>query len=581
MTRPCTAQNPIAAENQLPGTLDWQLAQPAATRLRCPADSSCAATPQGEPEIEGYASATSVGHGENISFFVNTADPTYTLAIYRIGWYGGSGGRLVLPPIRRAGTRQPIPPPDPLTGLVECEWSDPFIVTIPADWTTGVYLVVLTAGISQSQSYIHFVVRDDTRDADFLFQCSVATYQAYNCGGGKSLYDWHSTGCVPAYKVSFDRPYAYSSGAGEFFFWEINLVRWLEREGYDVAYCTNVDVHERAGLLRRHKAFFSVGHDEYWSGDMRIQVEAARDSGVHLAFLTASACYWQVRFEPSVHGGAPNRTLVAYKHDALNDDPYATDADPANDREVTVRWREWPVLRPEAALIGVMYEPAFNMKPPSDQDVIVTHPEHWIFAGTGIDHGGALLGLLGNEMDRIFPSSPRRVSPIAQSPVSVNGLVVGISDMTVYHAPSHAIVFAAGTQQWSWGLDSFVGYFRQTPRESEVVKQATRNLLAEFTKLSKLGVGSEPFLERLFAWPIPFGPRSGPLTIRIISERAARGAVTIHDLQGRRIARLVLSGEGPSAVCQWDGTDGAGRQVSAGVYLVRCGRMWTRVPVVD
>ena len=39
----------------------------------------------------------------------------------------------------------------------------------------------------------------------------------------------------------------------------------------------------------------------------------ARDRGVNLAFFSANVCYWQVRFEPSVADGAPNRTMVCYK----------------------------------------------------------------------------------------------------------------------------------------------------------------------------------------------------------------------------------------------------------------------------
>ena len=66
-----------------------------------------------------------------------------------------------------------------------------------------------------------------------------------------------------AVKVSFNRPYAidesYSAlstyGAGFFPRWEINMVRWMEMNGYDVAYATNIDVHENPNLLLNHKAF--------------------------------------------------------------------------------------------------------------------------------------------------------------------------------------------------------------------------------------------------------------------------------------------------------------------------------------
>ena len=73
----------------------------------------------------------------------------------------------------------------------------------------------------------------------------------------------------------------------------------------------------------RHRVFLSVGHDEYWSSAMREHVEAARDAGVHLAFLGADACYWQIRFEANARGEA-DRAILGYK-EAAGD----RDGDPA------------------------------------------------------------------------------------------------------------------------------------------------------------------------------------------------------------------------------------------------------------
>ena len=66
------------------------------------------------------------------------------------------------------------------------------------------------------------------------------------------------------------------------------MVRFLERNGYDVSYFTGVDTDRRGALIRNHKMFLSVGHDEYWSGDQRANVEAARDAGVNLAFFSGN-----------------------------------------------------------------------------------------------------------------------------------------------------------------------------------------------------------------------------------------------------------------------------------------------------
>ena len=72
-----------------------------------------------------------------------------------------------------------------------------------------------------------------------------------------------------------------------------------------------VDTDRRGGLLTNHKAFLSVGHDEYWSGRQRTNVEAARDAGVNLAFFSGNEVFWKTRYEASVDGAAtPYRTLV-------------------------------------------------------------------------------------------------------------------------------------------------------------------------------------------------------------------------------------------------------------------------------
>src|SRR5260370_15774375 len=66
--------------------------------------------------------------------------------------------------------------------------------------------------------------------------------------------------------------------------------------------------------IRNHKAFLSVGHDEYWSGGQRANVEGARDAGVNLAFFSANTCFEKTRWEPSIDGsGTAYRTLVCYK----------------------------------------------------------------------------------------------------------------------------------------------------------------------------------------------------------------------------------------------------------------------------
>jgi hypothetical protein len=458
-------------ENQKPGTTGWDITSPALAR-----------------EIEGYASATSVDGGEPIDLFVSTTSARYVIEVFRAGWYGGAGARLVSGPIDRAGFVQDVPAPDATTGLVQCAWRDPYrLQTRDADgpWPSGVYLARLStaggSGTPRLQAFIVFVVRDDERESPVVFQSSVTTFAAYNNWGGKSLYAFNS-GNAPARKVSFDRPYATNpygvrlDGAGDFLRrWEYNAVRFLEREGYDVSYITDVDTHRSAEALQRHRIFLSVGHDEYWSWDMRMHVEAARDHGVHLGFLGADVCYWQIRFEPNARGDA-DRTIVAYKEAAGDLDPLAIDGRPQNNRQITGRWRDRPTSRPEERLVGVMYA-----ADPVDADIVVSNESHWVFAGTGLHNGDALRGLLGYEVDAIYGEGPATLERLAHSPFvdreNSRAPKTRYADMTIYTAESGAFVFATGSIQWSWGLDDYNAPAWHTRRANDAAQRITRTVL--------------------------------------------------------------------------------------------------------
>jgi hypothetical protein len=467
--------NPIQVENQKTGTIAWALTKPALHH-----------------EIEGYASSASVNRGESIRLYVHTEAPSYRVTIYRMGWYNGLGAREVLAATRREGHKQPAAYRDPATGLVECRWENPITLAIPSqeqnatEWTSGYYLAKLTAEPTGEESYILFVVRDDQRPSTYLAQSSVTTFQAYNNWGGASLYDYDSPQ-GRAVAVSFNRPYAVSqdpgsadaAGAGPFLRgWEYNMVRWLERSGYDVSYTTNVDVHEQADMLQSHRAFLSVGHDEYWTWDMRRHVEEARDHGLHLGFFSANTCYWQVRLEPSRHTGERDRTLVAYKERAPWHDPVLLDPDPTNDYLATTKWRSAPVNQPEAALVGGMY---LEGTPEIDGDLVIENSSNWIVQGTGLERGARLPGLLGYEVDGIHETSPTGTTIVTRSPVGT-----GFAASTVYTAPSGAVVFNAGSMQWIWGLDDFHAALSDHPRVSPAVQHMTQNILERFRRRTSI-----------------------------------------------------------------------------------------------
>ena len=311
------------------------------------------------------------------------------------------------------------------------------------------------------QSYITFVVRDDTRKADFLYQQSVTTYQAYNNypddgKTGKSLYDFNSYGAtVPAVgkpratKASFDRPYADGLGSGQLAgfsgSWERYYIGWLEQSGYDVTYSTNVDTHTDGARLRSVKGFLSVGHDEYWSKEMVDAATSARDAGVHLGFFGSNTAYWQIRFEASAAGVA-NRVIVGYK-DAK--------ADPVKDSTATVLWRDPPANRPEQGLVGVQYT-AHLKNEGAGAVYVVQNSAHWVWEGTGFADGSRVYGILGYETDRLMSEYPvpaiLSYTILSRSPVVDTTGRKDYANSSIYQAPSGAWVFATGSNHWSYGL---------------------------------------------------------------------------------------------------------------------------------
>ncbi len=466
--------NPIQAENARAGTTAWMITNAAVTNVNAQTTPSA---------IEGYASAASVNRGGQITFYVNTSDSKYTLQVFRLGYYGGLGGRKETSPITLPGVVQTIPQPDPTTGIVDCNWSPAYTLTTsnpsdPSDWVSGVYVALLTGSQSGLQSYIVFVVRDDSRISNLLFQSAVATSQAYNNYGGKSLYTYNSSQGIAAVKVSFNRPYFDGQGTGNFMSFEWDLMAYLEQQGYDVTYSTSVDTQTSPAQLLQHKVFLSVGHDEYWSWEMRQNVTAALNAGSDLGFFGANDVYWQIRYESSPASGQANRVIVCYKTLADAEDPMA--ANPSTYYLITDLWRNFKISfpgLPEAQLIGEMY----NGQEPMNVPVVVANASNWVFNGTGLSNGSQLSGLQGFEADQIYPSgiSPANVIQLAHSPYTINSNTY-YADMSLYQATSGAWVFATGSMYFQYGLSALSPWSPAPSVVSPAAQQMTQNVLNAF-----------------------------------------------------------------------------------------------------
>jgi Domain of unknown function (DUF4347)/Domain of unknown function (DUF4082) len=459
------AQNAIVLENQKAGTTAWQIP---ATNLAT------------NDEISGYADATSINKGQALNLKVSLAQAgQYRINVYRLGYYGGAGGRLISSSNLLNGVTQSAPTTDPTTRLVEYNWNNSYTLQTSATWTTGLYLAKLTDSRTGKQTDVQFVVRDDNRPADLGFQDAVTTAQAYNTYGGYSAYDFNSAGGQQAYKISFDRPVARNDINTSMITWEYDMARWMESQGYDVSYYSNLDVHTKPLQLYSQKTFLSVGHDEYWSMEMRNNVEQARDNGTNLAFFSANTAYWRVRFEPSSTGQS-NRTMVIYK-DSWNLDPVAQQ----DSSQATTRFRSPVLNRPENALLGVMY---IGNGGGTGFDYVVSNASDSYYANTGLNNGDLLTGLVGYEWDAVVNNgfTPAGLVVLSESPVSEPdpdiapflppGTNTTIANAVRYTAPSGAKVFSTGSLQWMWGLNSDGG---TNPRFDQRAQQIAVNVLKD------------------------------------------------------------------------------------------------------
>jgi hypothetical protein len=451
----------LIAENARPGTLDWicNHVQP-------------------EHALEGFASQVSAVPGDDVAVFVNSTARAVQVQAYRMGFYQGLGGRLVMKTDFVPATVQAAPVVTPGVGTVTCPWSPTLTLRITRDWLPGCYLLKLV-GDGGEEQFVPLTVRDDTSTASYVLQNSVTTWQAYNLWGSSSLYygptrSGGSSFADRARAVSFDRPYpqTWASGAADFVGNELPLLFHLESLGLDLTYWTDVDLHAQPQLLLNHRCLFSLGHDEYWSMPMRLGATAASVAGVNLAFLGANACYRQIRLQPTSVGA--NRLQVCYKD--AGEDPLARE----QPELTTVNWDQAPVDDPESTLIGSMYQSVG-----AKADMVVTDASSWFYDGCNLSDGHTFSTVILGEYDRFVPSlpGPQNVDVLAHSPVPGQS---NWSDVTYY------TVAGNGGGVLASGSASFVSLLGTTgvippnvivgaiPGVTDVIRRAMENVYARF-----------------------------------------------------------------------------------------------------
>ena len=439
-----------------------------------------------------------------------------------MGYYGGAGARKVAT-IEPSG---PLPQVQPTclsdgdtgvdTGLIDCgNWTVSASWTVPTDATSGIYFAKLVredlaGGAPEESSHIHFIVRDDEGHSDLLFQTSDTTWHAYNLYGGNSLYcGGPISNAGTAYacatrsaKVSttvrsIPPPTMPRALCG------MRNTRWSA--GWKQTATTSAisrawtPIDSPARLLD-HKVFLSVGHDEDWSHGQRANVEAARDAGLNLAFFSGNEVFWKTRWESSIDGtDTARRTLVTYKETLAG---AKIDPSPL----WTGTWRDPRFTppadggRPENGLTGTIWTVnccTYAIQVPFE----MSRHRFWRNTSIATMAPGAIATLsdntLGYEWDEDVDNSARPTGLVRLSSTTVNvpeklldfgahvGPGIARHSLTLYRAhgvnqqgsPTSALVFGAGTVQWSWGLDGI--HVRGASTPDLRMQQATVNLFLD------------------------------------------------------------------------------------------------------
>jgi uncharacterized repeat protein (TIGR01451 family) len=401
---------------------------------------------------------------------------------------------------------------DATTFLYDCgNWAVSASWPVPSNATSGIYFAHIVRTDTGGENHIVFIVRNDVSHSDVLFQTADETWQAYNAYGGHSVYGAADTFDLPnrGYKVSYNRPFITRGFGSESATWvfgaEYPMVRWLEANGYDVTYFTGIDAARSGNLILNHKVYMDTGHDEYVSGPQRTNIEAARDAGVNLAFFSGNEFFWKTRWENSIDGtNTAYRTMVVYKETLA-----FAKIDPADPPTWTGTWRDPGFSppadggRPENALTGTIF---MVNGPGSDNpgNLSIRIPaadgkmRFWrntTIANLASGQTATLpAGTLGYEWDEDLDNGARPAGTFDLSTAAYNmtadllldygatyGAGTATHHMTMHRAPSGALVFGAGTVQWSWGLDSNHdnSFFSPNGAPNPDMQQATVNLFAD------------------------------------------------------------------------------------------------------
>jgi len=455
-----------AAENARAGTTSWYAPHPSQDR------------------IAGYAGSSSYLRGQTVRLFVDSGGRPFRYRVFRLGWYRGETGRLLVS--GRVSANGPQASPRILDDepggakLLVTGWRSSLSFPVGKSWPSGFYLVRLDLDGGAGTSYASFVVRD-SRPGPIVVVLSTNTWQAYNTWGGVSLYRdlrlhgdarWSRPGV--GHVVTSLRPYVQGYGAGDVFRYDLPLLRWLERNGYPISYVTDRDVAEGHATGADTRLVIISGHPEYH--DVREQTTFVQlvERGVSLAILGGNSFGWHARLDHH------DQHLSVWRERRLDPHPGPT---------ATVHWISlgWD----PATLTGVH---GVHGRPGR---LRLEHAAEWPWAG--VPARSRLGAVLGAEYDGTTGTHrSKQTTVLASAPIA--GSTQRVAWTLVEH-PGGAFVFSGSELGFSWQLDypslpserwidapSPEGSKHDYPARSQVLRPVQRlveNLIAHATGLSR------------------------------------------------------------------------------------------------
>jgi hypothetical protein len=477
--------------------------------------------------LEGYCTSRSYVAGDKIGIHISADTSTFDLSI-------GREGRARDVVLQRSGIKaqeHPIPSDVVQNG---CSWPVTVELEVEASWKSGFYKIELTNS-KGDVGETFFILRSSKPTSPILWLIETNTWNAYNSFGGANTYSndgkSYQGGTT---RASFHRPLPKGflslpaegrrmanvgrsdsddpypvwaerhglevwTGCAGWAQWGSSFAAWLERSGIDVDYACNADLQERPHIVDGYHMLLSVGHDEYWSWEMRDTVESFIATGGNAAFLSGNVSYWQVRLEQEGH------QMVAFKTRVAEDPVIGTD----RERHNTGIWSHRFTKRPENAMSGLSftrggYARLFGAVPASAGGYTIYRPDHWALTGTGLTYGdqlGAENAVVGYECDGCsfdfrdglpFPTgedgTPKDLSIIGIAPVALfnrknapeelypegtlpdlelvcSQMLGSTSERTLqrlthghavlgsYTSPGGGTVFSSGTTEWAFALE--------------------------------------------------------------------------------------------------------------------------------